>query len=425
MNSIKILRAVVLLWCGAIGAAGLAFLTQVVLARALSPQDFGALSAAFSVVSILAPVAGFGLANCWLQVFGREGWGALRWLQSSFVFLRFSIAIAYVLLGLWLLTSSGEHLEYKVILGILSFQIVGQAYFEIVTSKFQLEERYAAASIWQSTPQLVRFCFVYLSFIFGLTSLLHYSVCYALSSFIVLVLAKQSLRDMRSGNLRLKGHGAKQRDVVTPEKISLGYIYSASWPFGFAGLFYLCFSQSPIVILERLLGAKEAGFFNVAFLIISAVYILPSIIYQRYLMPKLHRWAMHDRSKFRKVFKLGNAMMLLVGILFMILVWFSAEFVTMIAFGSDYSESATFLKVYSLAIPGRFLSTSVGAVLVTQDHMRRKVILMGLSAACSIVAGILMVKSYGAIGAVFSAIVSEYILLLIYLWASKKYVFVN
>src|SRR3546814_4412984 len=45
---------------------------------------------------------------------------------------------------------------------------------------------------------------------------------------------------------------------------------------------------------------EAAGVYNVAFVIMSAVYLIPSVIYQKFLLPKIHIWANHDQETFVK-----------------------------------------------------------------------------------------------------------------------------
>jgi O-antigen/teichoic acid export membrane protein len=64
------LKAISLLWLGSLLGAGCAFLTQVILARQLGPAEFGAFATAFAMVTMLMPLAGFGVAQYWQRGVG-------------------------------------------------------------------------------------------------------------------------------------------------------------------------------------------------------------------------------------------------------------------------------------------------------------------------------------------------------------------
>src|SRR3546814_7151118 len=65
---------------------------------------------------------------------------------------------------------------------------------------------------------------------------------------------------------------------------------------------------------------EAAGVYNVAFVIMSAVYLIPSVIYQKFLLPKIHIWANHDQETFVKAYEKGRLFMFLTGIAAMLFV---------------------------------------------------------------------------------------------------------
>ena len=77
------------------------FITNVVLARELTPSGYGVFAVALATITLLVPLAGFSVQGFWLKVFGAEGWGALRWLTQSFCFIILSTMLTLLLLALW------------------------------------------------------------------------------------------------------------------------------------------------------------------------------------------------------------------------------------------------------------------------------------------------------------------------------------
>jgi O-antigen/teichoic acid export membrane protein len=196
-----------------------------------------------------------------------------------------------------------------------------------------------------------------------------------------------------------------------------------SWPFALAGVFYLIYFQSDILLLGWMVGPEAAGLYNAAFAVMAAVYLLPSVAYQKYLLPKLHRWAEHDRPRFLAVYRFGNAASLLLGFAVAAALLLVAPWGMPLVFGEAYRTSGQLLLVLALAVPGRYLATSVGSVLVTQDNMRRKVWLMGLTALVNLALNMLLIPRYGVYGAAWATVASESVLVLAYLYAAWRYVF--
>src|SRR6478735_11735643 len=80
----------------AIGAVCV-FLTQTLLARELGPNDYGLFASSLATITMIAPLAGFGLAQFRLRVYGVEGWAASRWVKPS---LRSSVGTTLLALSI-------------------------------------------------------------------------------------------------------------------------------------------------------------------------------------------------------------------------------------------------------------------------------------------------------------------------------------
>ena len=428
MNKKHAIKSISLLWIGSLLGAGCAFLTQVILARKLGPSDFGTFSAALATTNLLGPLAGFGIAAYWLKVFGEEGWRATRWLEGSFKFVILSTLIVLFLLVSWAILGPNDTLTTALLL-ILTTYILGQVAVELVSSKLQLEEHYMSLAFWQFLPHFLRLLLI-IVLIFTITnSLSPEAVAYAYGgiSLLFLLIGSVFLFQMYQGNFSLAGHKNTKEPIEKNDLNHPGMLYVAaqSWPFGLAGIFYLIYFQSDIILLKYLSSAESAGIYNVAFVIMAAVYLFPSAIYQKFMLPKIHRWAHHERERFYYIYRIGNIWMLGSGLGTMLILWIIVPWAIPFLFGPEYHDAIMLLIILSSAVPVRFLATSIGSTLVTQDHMRKKVKYMGIVALLNIMLNIILIPVFGVIGAAITTIFSDIVLLLLYYAASKKYVFAN
>lgn len=418
-NSLKPISA---LWIGSLLSAGLAFLTQVILARTLGAKGFGNYSSALATISILVPFAGFGISQYWLKVFGQEGWEATRWLKSSFHFILASTIATIACAIIW--AQFGPHSnETKSLLIILSLYILGQITTELTSSKLQLEERHLTLAIWQLSPHALRLFLVAAIATTATDHLTAISAAWMYSgvSLVTLAIGAALLFRMFSGKLDLKGH--EKLSTPTLATPSLFETAIKSWPFGLAGIFYLIFFQSSIVIINYLSGPEPAGLYNTAFIIMSAIYLFPSVIYQKFMIPKLHRWAKNDISRLEETYKIGGKYMIITGLAAMLLVWLAAPLTIEVLFGHEYKEAIPLILILSLSIPIRFLATSTGSMLVTQELMRKKVKYMGATALANIALNLILIPHAGSTGAAISTVICEILLLIIYTISVKKNAF--
>ena len=401
-------------------------MTQLIIARKFGPENFGIFISALMMVMMFAPLAGFGIPQFWLKVFGKEGWSATRWLSSSFIFIVISTMLVLIIMSTWAMI--GPHdLELRNLLLILSLCVLGHVSVELVSAKLQLEERYIYYVLWQIMTNFIRFILVVIlgfSLISWMT-IQNLAVVYGAIAVMFFLIACVQLSYMKSKSFQLKGHGAynsaRQGEKIPTVKI----IMSQSWPFGLAGLFVFIYMQSDIILIKYLIGAEAAGQYSVAFSIMATVYLLPTVIYQKFLLPKMHRWVNHDRQKFFQVYRQGNKVMLAFGVIAMFMVWGLSEWGIPFLYGEEYYEAVNLLNILALCAPIYFLACSIGATLVTQDHMKIKVKYMGLVAMINILLNIIFIPEIGAAGAAVATVLSNMILLFTYYVASKKYVLVD
>lgn len=420
MNKLKAIKLISFLWVGSLTGAALAFFTQVILAKGLGVAEFGRFSSALATVTLLAPLAGFGVAPLWLKEFGLEGWGALRWINASFKFILGSTVLVLILVFSW--ASLGVNDENsKLIILILSACVLGQVGVELVSSKFQLEERYFTLACWQLLPHLFRFSVSALliwqfSDIFSIELA---ATVYSAVAIFFLLLSITPLFNLARGELTLKGH-ATVDGSATMNCPNWASVASNAWPFGFAAFAHLIYYQSDIILIKYMVGDEAAGHYNVAFIVISAVYLLPSVIYQKFLLPKIHRWAAHDKEKLHLIYRKGNLAMFAFGIIAMTGVWIFGELFITLLFGQGYIKAAAFLMILAFSIPMISVAFNAGAILTTNEHAKTKVKYMLIVAALNLALNLWAIPKWGAQGAAFTTVFSNFALLTLYIYGSEK-----
>lgn len=420
MNLKKMLHAISFLWFGSLLGAFCAFITQVILARTLGPTEYGAFASALSAASILVPVAGFGVAQLWLKIFGVEGHAGVRWISPSFDFIKFSVIFSIAAIITWaIIGPNTKATQYALV--ILSTYIIQQLYLELTSSKLQLEERYVLLSAIQIIPHGLRLILISAVILFTPYAMdsLTTSIIYALVSLPIIIWGVREMSKLKHGKLALKGHSTKQSTFQT-KKPSVKEVAIDAFPFGMAATFHLIMFQINILIVGLINGPTQSASYAVAFSVMTAVYLVPNVIYQKFLLPKLHRWASHDRKKFLKVYNIGTKAMLTLGILAFASIISLAPWAIPILFGEEYKSSIVVLQVLAICAPIRFVASNAGSALLTQEHMKIKVYLMGISALTMITFSLLLIPKYEVIGAAVSTVLSDLLLLVLYYYFAQK-----
>ncbi|MGA1941045.1 flippase [Arcobacter sp. YIC-310] len=421
MNYKNALKSLSFIWSGSLLASGSSFLIYMILARELGVEAFGLFSSSIATIMLLTLLAGFGVSKFWLKEFGREGWNALRLIQPSIKFIYFSTIIIIAILLIWALFGPHDFDTTKVLI-LLSLFLIGQIGIEIVSSKFQLEEKYKVLALWQLIPNLLRLFIIIIVIVLPF----HFDVfmaalIYSFVGIIFIYFSIKQLYSLKNGLIDLKGHHKKniENSYIPTQK----EIFKGALPFGLATFFGFIYYQSDLIMLKYLVGDIESGFYNVAFVLLMAILIFPSNLFNKFLLPKYHRWANHEKEKFYSTYLKTTKIMLLFGLIMMCLVFFTSNFIVMIFFGAEYKDSIALFQIASLNIPISSVAYGAGAVLVTEEHMKKKVLFMGVVAVLNIILNFTLIPLYGAIGASISTVISNLILLILYLYYVNNYIF--
>lgn len=403
---------VLLIGVSLVGAAGLTFLSQIVFARSLSAEDFGSLVAAFAIIRILSPLAGFGIGEYWLAKFGSEGWNARAWLSSSIRTMSLTIAIALGLGVLWASIGASSKSTTLAVLCTLPM-VVFQALSSLAVSRYQLEERYRSISLWAALPHLPR------ATIAGLAAMLYLELKDVLgllfaAYMLLCIVPVLVVRGMSGERFNLVGHGERPDMSKSNGRTRLrDVIVDAKW-YGLSGAFYLIHYQGMIILLESLDGRNSAAEYGVAFTVLAAVFIIPTVLYRWYMMPKMHRWAWNDGNKLLDVYRKTFLFIVAVGMLLAVLIVVSAPYGIPVLFGQRYAASTEVIQLLSIAVILRFISVAQGSLLVSTGFVRSKVFIDAYCAFFGVMVGILCIKLYGIYGAVLATNLTELSLVLLY-----------
>ena len=404
------LGAISMLWVATALGAGMAFLTQALLAHELGPAFYGLFASSLAMVSMIAPLAGFGVSQFWLKVYGGEGWMANRWLRPSLQFLAATTLLTFLIIAVWAFTGAPE--DARVTLLLLSPVVLATLATALLGSKLRLEERHSALAAWQLIAPGSRLLVAAMLLVIPTLAVHFVAAGYGVVSLAVAALAAPQMLAMLRGKMRLHGHGPRSPITSPLDTPSPFQVWSQAWAFGLAAVLYPIFFQISTVLLKYLDGNIEAGIFGIALAVMTAIYLIPATLYQKFLLSKLHRWAVHDKPKFWLVYRHGNLAMLASGVMLAAAVAVGAPWMVPLAFGEKYRAVVPVLLVLAACIPIRFLSTSVGSALLNERHMRYRVFAMGLSAAVVIVLNLALIPAHHELGAAAATVMGEAVLLL-------------
>ncbi|MDG9675255.1 oligosaccharide flippase family protein [Micromonospora sp. DH14] len=409
------LRQLGLLGVSQAGVTVLAFLTQVLLARSLPKADFGAFMAVISLVTLAGPLAIFGVAEFWLQRFGREGERAFRWVRPSIALVVVTSGVLVAALVVWgLLDRHDPHGgDLRIGLAPIILSLVAMA---LSGSALQLQGAYGRLAALQLAPQVGRLLVALLTLAFGLSALM-VVLGYALVAAVTVAMSVVVIAPFWYGRATLEGHPRVLRRSTRPPRAR--HLVAATWLFLLGSLFYQLGMQLGVVVSAEFLSAESAAVLAVPMTLLTAIYLLPRIVYQQYFLAKLHRWSRSNRSAVLIAYRAGTVGMISLGLLLGGIVAIVGRYAIPLIFGAEYRTSVPVMAILALAIPLRFGSASVESLLMSGGLVRQKVLYQGLGSLAYLAGLATAIPLFGVAGAAWATVLSEAIILVLF-WSRAK-----
>jgi O-antigen/teichoic acid export membrane protein len=417
------LSRVFIVLCGTGGTALFGFIAQALLARGLRVGDYGHLAALLAVVNVVTPLANCSIGWFWLQVYGEEGRSAVRWILPTVRVSIITTAVSLVLLIVYIaLTQNVGVGQITVMSLMLTPVLIGQSLAESTSVRLQLEERYLLFAVWQFLTQLGRVLVVLMVLATGRHDLNLVLWGYAVVGGTIAAISAKSVDGMRRGRVRPAGHPDNLPVQSLGRIPPLWIIFRDAIPYGLITIFYLLYSQAIVAIVGVILGHEAAAMYNVAFLIVAAIYLIPSVIYTKYLVSKIFRWWVHDREMFAAVFHVGVVTQLALGLIFMFAIMATAHGLVPLLFGQRYVRGVPILLILAFGIPVRFVGHAYGSAFFSKDNVPRKVRYMAVASAVAVIFNLVLQPLLGLAGAAVSAVCAEVALLILYIQGTIRHV---
>ncbi|HGI5214099.1 TPA: oligosaccharide flippase family protein [Providencia alcalifaciens] len=395
------------LWITTALSASLAFLFQTSLARLLTPKTLGEFNSTLVYLLFFGAMAGFGADNALLKIFGKGTRYGNKHGLSIIYYATLTTLISFVLLILvTYLLFPNMNLSNLV---ILSPTLLALTSFNIQSAILQIEGKYhqlGTLQIFNNGMKLGCLSFIY----FGIASNNDIYYVYSLSSMFIFLLSIKSFIRLYKGNILKDRIYSSKGNIERMKRISITAI-----PFGLASIAHTVYFQCVIFLLSYLSEPEMAGLYSVAFNIIIATYLFPAIIYQKILLPKIHRWSNIEPKKVLAIYQVGNGMMLTIGLLISVTIAYFSDQIISIFFGEQYKQAATYLSLLAICIPIRFLISGLDTILSTGNLIKYKLYCMLTVAVINAALNVIFIPIFSIYSTIFIAILSEILLLTLFL----------
>ncbi len=210
-------------------------------------------------------------------------------------------------------------------------------------------------------------------------------------------------------------------------KISWSFIrtgFYLSLPFAAVTILGTFYFRIDTVMVEAILGTERAGQYGLAFRIVEALNMLPLLVVQAGLYPRLTILARsRERSAQWLLSRIFAAALLAISVPIALALIYWAEPVIMIAAGSsDFDGAIVVLSILSLAFPLTCIRMLLYYNLIALGRQNVVAILLGLGLTVNVLFNFVLIPRVGIQGAAIATIISEITLVALYVVSLHRFV---
>ncbi|MDO8669575.1 MAG: flippase [Candidatus Buchananbacteria bacterium] len=374
----------------------ISFLYFILIARAISVEDFGKYSFALSFATIFAMFLDFGTTQILVRESARNKEDSQKYLSNV---LGFKIAASF----------------FVYLLLVLTVNLMG---YPEITKKL----------VYVSGLVIIldSFSIAFYSILRGLQNLLYESYGVILNQIILLALGFVVLQ-LNLGlvvliSVYLAGTlfnlfyssfflGLKYKIFPKPRfsKAIIWKILKLSLPFAIAGFFIRFYSYMDVILLSKLTNDSAVGIYSVAYKVTFALQFI-GVAFSAAVYPAFCNYFVSSKDLLAKSFTKSVYYLLLISLPLSVGIITIASKVIGPVFGAGYNASVLPMQILLLALVIIFLSFPVGAMLNACNRQTTNTIILGFISVFNIVANLILIPILSYVGAAISALLS-YVLL--------------
>ena len=381
------------------------FVVFIVLARSLPKNIYGFITAIFVFSNILYSFFDFGLPFYFQREFAVSN-NNLKKELGSILRLKIYLFLLYVIFVL--LYFKGEIFENTSLILIISISIY------IFGTNSLFNSILLGKKLYKTSFFLMVFSRGMFLSAFLMSSFYDLNVNFIIYNFLIAALFHSILL---INQLDKNGFKIDLR-IVDSDKIIK--ILKSSIPIGAGLIFVWSYDKVDVLIIQNIISFKAVASYAIAYSLYKTVQIIPGIL----LVPAYNNFSRDYSTKSFinwKELKSIIVSLTVIGPIVITVLYFSADIIILIIYGHKYLSSALYLKGLIFAIPGLFLNNLTGVISNSIRKENFPLIGTGIGAMVNISFNIIMVGGIGIWGAVYSTIITEYLVLFIQLVLLRKY----
>ena len=365
------------------------------LARYLGVEAYGSFSLLLTIAVLTAPLCDLGMSVALVRTCARDPQVMPEALGAALAW-RLILALPTVLAAFVLCHLEDDPLGVSGLLLPMLCATLLDGLCNLCSAAFQAKERMSVSALIQIGRQVVR-CAAFAGIVLVGGGIQELAYAYVVASLICAV--PTVLATLRLTPIRFR------RQKLVP-------VLTGALPFGSAILAVMLHSQSDVVMLGVMSDRVEVGLYHAGMRFFLLAQILSQTV-STVTAPLCHRLGLEPAATSSAVYRVKATGLVAIGVLASLFLCLHAELVVSVVLGPSYQGTEVVLLAIAPAILVNFLSSPIGDTLGSIGRQGSLSLACWSALTVNIGVNLILIPTYGALGAAFSTLISETLLLVI------------
>ena len=373
--------------------------------RYLGPEDFGLFSYVNSIIYFFIVISTLGLDGVVVRELVRGNYDENIILGSS-LFLRLLVSFIIVLIIFSFLYYYEIESDSKLLIAIVSFSILFQG-FRVIDVFFQSKvlSKYV---VFSGIISLALSSLLKILFIVQQKSVLYFG----------LIVVVEGIMLASCLVFFYKKNGKKFRELRVSKNVCrklLGY----GWPFILSGIMIALYMRVDQIMLKFMVDEEEVGIYSAAVRLSELWYFIPVAIVSS-VFPAIVNAKKQSLGLYHNRLQRLYDLLSILSISIAIAISFSSTFLINLLYGEAYSKSAHILMIHIWS--GLFVFLGVASEKWLLNENLQKIFSFNtlIGSVINILFNYYLINNFGAVGAAYSTLISQFIASYLCLWFFNK-----
>jgi O-antigen/teichoic acid export membrane protein len=368
---------------------GVLLFVGIYVARYLGPERYGLLSYSNSFVGIFTAIALLGLDGIVVRELVKTPENKDKILGTSFLLKVVGTLFMWLMILVALFFTDNDLLT-NTLIAIIAFSVIFQV-FNVVDFNFQAEVK-SKYVVHVQFVQLLVTSVAKIILVVKELPLIWFASVFCLDA-IILAVGLVYTYSFNRGKIYFWKWDSKYAKALLIE----------SWPLMFAYMSYLIYAKIDRIMIKEMLDEHNVGIYSAAYVLYEAPLFI-SLMISKSVYPILVQYYQDNKIKFFQLYSTLSSYMTLLSYLIVLFIFIFHEILIQITFGESFEESGKILMLLSFGIIPMFNAFLRSSYITISGHQKIILYTTLFSAMLNIVLNLLLIKTYGVIGAVYATV---------------------